>query len=139
MALSAFDDKTKPPQDDDLAAVLGKSYEWWNELHESISATYAPVKSEWGFSGKAYGWGLRLKRDKRAILYMTPCRGYFLVSFALGQKAVAAAHASILPAAILKTIDDAPTFAEGRGVRFEIHGVKGIRHMETLAEIKMAN
>lgn len=139
MALSAFDDKTKPPQDDDLAAVLGKSYRLWKELKEAISAKYAPIAAEWGFSGKAYGWGLRLKRDKRAILYMTPCNEYFLVSFALGEKAVAAAHQSKLPAAILKAIDDAPRYAEGRGVRFEIHSAKDIRHMETLAEIKMAD
>jgi hypothetical protein len=138
MALSAFDDKTKPPQDDNLAVTLGKTFPLWNRLKETISTKYSPVTTEWGFSGKAYGWGLRLKRDKRAILYMTPCKGYFLVSFALGQKAVDAAHGSKLPASILKAIDDAPQYAEGRGVRFEIHDAKDIRHMEKLAEIKMA-
>ena len=139
MALSAFDDKTKPPQDDDLVATLGKTSKLWNVLTETIAAKFAPVVMEWGFSGKAYGWGLRLKRDKRAILYMTPCRGYFLVSFALGEKAVKAAHESRLPASILKTIDDAPKYAEGRGVRFEVRTVKDISPLETLAEIKMAN
>ncbi len=139
MALSAFDDKSKPPQDDDLATTLGKTFVLWNELKESISAKFAPVNIEWGFSGKAYGWGLRLKRDKRAILYMTPCHGYFLASFALGEKAVRAAHESKLPPAILKIIDDAPKYAEGRGVRFEVRNAKDIRHIEILAEIKMAN
>ncbi|NMC43442.1 MAG: DUF3788 domain-containing protein [candidate division Zixibacteria bacterium] len=139
MTLSAFDDKTKQPQDDDLAAMLGKTISLWNELKQSIAAKYAPVTAEWGFACKAYGWGLRLKRDKRAILYMTPGKGYFLVSFALGEKAVAAAHQQKLPAAILKIFDDAPKYAEGRGVRFEIRSANDIHHMVRLAEIKMAN
>ena len=139
MALSAFDDKSNPPQDDDLAAVLGKTFALWNELKEVIVSKYAPVTIEWGFSGKAYGWGLRLKRDKRAILYMTPCRGYFLASFALGEKAVKAAHESKLPAAVLKVIDDAPKYAEGRGVRLEVRTAADVRNIEKLAVIKMAN
>lgn len=139
MALSAFDDKTKPPQDDDLAAVLGKTFALWNELQAAVAAEFAPVSADWGFSGKAYGWGLRLKRNKRAILYMTPCAGYFLVSFALGGKAVAAAHQSKLPASILRIIDEAPQYAEGRGVRFDIRAAGDIRHMVKVAEIKMAN
>jgi hypothetical protein len=68
---------------------------------------------------------------------MTPCRGYFLASFALGRKAVAAAHDRGLPAQILKTIDDAPQYAEGRGLRFEIRSRKDVRYLEMLADIKM--
>jgi hypothetical protein len=139
MALSAFDDKTKPPQDDDLAATLGKTFVLWNRLKEAITAKYAPVTIVWGFSGKAYGWGMRLKRDKRAILYMTPCHGHFLASFALGEKAVFSAHESKLPASVLKIIDDAPKYAEGRGVRLEVRTTKDVRYIEKLAEIKMAN
>lgn len=138
MALSAFDDKTRPPNDDELEATLGKTFALWNRLKDIIAAKFAPVLMEWGFSGKAYGWGLRLKRDKRAILYMTPCHGHFLASFALGEKAVKAAHESKLPASVLKIIDDAPRYAEGRGVRLEVRSAKDIGHIEKLAEIKMA-
>ena len=46
-----------------------------------------------GFTSANTGWGLRLKRNDRVILYMTPREDHFLVSFALGEKAVVATRA----------------------------------------------
>jgi hypothetical protein len=136
MALSAFDDKSRQPQEADLKATLGTSYARWNDLKKLISLQYA-ASPEWGFSGKAYGWGLRLKTEKRAVLYMTPCKGYFLASFALGEKAVKAAHESDLPESVLAAIDGAKKYAEGRGVRLEVRSAEDVRNIEKLAVIKM--
>lgn len=69
---------------------------------------------------------------------MTPCKGYFLASFALGEKAVKAAHESDLPASILQVIDSAKKYAEGRGVRIEVKNARDVRAVEKLAIIKMA-
>jgi hypothetical protein len=138
MALSAFDDKSKQPQEADLQAMLGSVYPHWNELKKLIAEKYAPVAIEWGFASKSTGWGLRLKRDNRAILYMTPCRGYFLASFALGEKAVKAAQASDLPVSVLTVIDGAKKYAEGRGVRLEVRNAEDVRYIEKLAVFKMA-
>jgi Protein of unknown function (DUF3788) len=71
------------------------------------------VSTEWGFSGKTTGWGMRLKTKHRTVLYMTPCDGYFLASFALGEKAAKAAHEDDLPVSVLKVIDNAEKYAEG--------------------------
>jgi hypothetical protein len=139
MALSAFDDKSRLPQDDDLAAKLGSAFVFWNELKRLIASRFAPLSIEWGFASKKTGWGLRLKREKRTILSMTPCEGYFLTSFALGEKAVKAAHESNLPVLILEVIDSAKKYAEGRGVRLEVRSVEDVRNVEKLAVIKMAN
>jgi hypothetical protein len=139
MTLSAFDDKSRPPQNHDLAATLRSTFPFWNELKRLITSRFAPLSTEWGFTSKKTGWGLRLKQDKRTILYMTPCEGYFLASFALGEKAVEAAHESDLPDSILKIIDTAKKYAEGRGVRLEVRTAEDIRNVEKLAVIKMAN
>jgi len=139
MALSAFDDKTKPPKDAELAATLGKTYVLWNELKKRIASRFTPLSIEWGFSSKATGWGLRLKQEKRAVLYITPCKGYFLASFALGEKAVKAARESGLPAPVLAVIESAKKYAEGRGVRLEVRTAQDVRNVEKLAAIKMAN
>jgi hypothetical protein len=136
MALSAFDDKSRPPRDDELAATLGRAFVSWNELRRIIASRFAPLSEEWGFGT---GWGLRLKRPARTVLYMTPCNGYFLASFALGEKAVKAAHESDLPASILEIIDSAKKYAEGRGVRLEVRSAKDVRNVEKLAVIKMKN
>ncbi len=139
MALSAFEDKAHPPTGEDLKVVLGKAHGLWLKLHLHVDSKFAPVSPEWGYSGKAYGWGLRLKTDKRTVLYMTPCHGYFLASFALGEKAVAAAQSSKLSPWVLDAIEKAPKYAEGRGVRLEVKSAADLRQIELLADIKMAN
>lgn len=139
MALSAFGDKSRPPQDDDLAATLGDTFVHWNELKSLINIKFPPLSIEWGYASKNTGWGIRLKQEKRTVLYMTPCEGYFLASFALGEKAVKAAHASDLPISVLDVIDSAKKYAEGRGVRIEVRSGGDVRNVEKLAVIKMAN
>ena len=139
MALSAFDDKTRVPDDDDLSSTLGKAYAHWNELQALVTARRSPMSAVWGFAGKNFGWSLRLKLKDRTILYMTPRRDHFLVSFALGERAVKAAHDSALPASVLAAIDAAPRYAEGRGVRFEVRRAQTVRQMDALAAIKIAN
>jgi hypothetical protein len=139
VAISAFDDKTRPPHEDELAAVLGKKFSLWTDLQSRVKTRFAPLSIDWGYASKSTGWGLRLKQEKRTVLYMTPCQGYFLASFALGEKAVKAAHESKLPAEVLEVIDNAPRYAEGRGVRFEVRTAKDMRNVEKIAIIKMAN
>lgn len=139
MAISIFDDKAHQPDESDLQQVLGKTYKLWCVLRDHVLEKYAPITPEWGYAGKSTGWGLRLKGEKRAVLYLTPCQGYFLASFALGEKAVAAAHSANLPVPVLKTIDSAPKYAEGRGVRLEVRSVKDADSIKKLAAIKMAN
>jgi hypothetical protein len=137
--LSVFDDRSRPPRDDDLAATLGTTFVFWNELKRLMASRFAPLSVEWEFTSKKTGWGLRLRREKRTILYMTPCRGYFMASFALGEKAVKAAHESDLPVSVLGVIDSAKKYAEGRGVRLEVRSAEDVRNVEKLAVVKMAN
>jgi hypothetical protein len=139
MALSAFDDKTRPPREEELASTLGSSFALWSDLKRRIASQFAPLSIEWGFSSKATGWGLRLKQEKRTVFYMTPCRGNFLASFALGEKAVKAPRESNLPASALAIIESARKYAEGRGVRLEVRTAQDVPSVEKLAAIKMAN
>jgi Protein of unknown function (DUF3788) len=136
MALSAFDDKASPPDPRSLEAMLGRTSGLWTRLTERLHAAYDPLDEDWGFAGKAYGWSLRLKGKKRALLYLTPCRGYFVASFALGEKACAAAHDRELPRGILDLIDAAPRYPEGRGVRIPVRTRKDVEHVERIAAIK---
>jgi Protein of unknown function (DUF3788) len=136
LALSAFADKADQPTDRDLRSVLGKSYTAWIRMIKLVSDRIAPISQVWGFTSASTGWGLRLKRNERIILYMTPREDHFLVSFALGEKAIVAAQAHKLPAAVLKAIKSAPKYAEGRGVRLEVRQTREVPALATLAEIK---
>ena len=92
MPLSALADKSHEPTDDQLRGVLGKAFDVWKNLIDSVDERIGPVSPVWAFASKTTGWGLRLKQKDRIILYMTPQSRKFLVSFALGEKAVAAAN-----------------------------------------------
>ena len=139
MALSAFSDKTVAPRPNDLKTVLGRTAGHWESLRKHLASVYVPLDETWNFAGAKWGWSLRLKHKKRTILYMTPCKGHFLVGFVLGEKAVKAAHQSQLSERVLVLIDEAKKYPEGRGVRIEVRNRNDRENVEQLAEIKMAN
>jgi hypothetical protein len=139
MALSAFDDRSAPPRKAALAEMLGRSATHWDALCIRLGDEFEPLTGEWSFSGRKWGWSFRLKHKKRTIVYMTPCRRFFLAGFALGEKAVKAARESAVPAPILAAIEAAPKYAEGRGVRIEVRNKKTLAGVVKLALVKMAN
>lgn len=139
MALSVLDDRSHEPTEQDLRRVLGEAYEPWSRLIAAVGERIAPLAPLWAYTGASAGWGLRLVHRKRVILYMTPQSGQFLVSFALGEKAVAAAKGRRLPAALLKSIDAAPRYAEGRGLRLEVSRNSQVPPLAALAQVKREN
>jgi hypothetical protein len=139
MATSAFDDKAAPPQADQLVVTLGRARRAWEDVLSTLASQYAPLSETWKYGGKQWGWTLQLKQRKRTVLYMTPCRGYFVAGFALGEKAVKAAHQSNLPESVLAIIDGAKKYVEGRAVRLEVRNNKDAANVAKVAAAKMAN
>lgn len=133
---TAFPDAASPPTAKALAAMLGRTSRLWTQLNDDLQAAYGPLIEEWNF-GKVFGWSFRLKERKRAVVYLAPRRGHFIASFALGEKACAAAKQAGLPASILSIIDDAPRYAEGRGVRIPVRTARDLAGVVTLAALKM--
>ncbi len=136
MALSAFDDKARSPTDDQLRSTLGKAYGPWVRLLALVAERIDPSTELWKFST---GWSLRVVHKDRVIMYMTPRQNQFLVSFALGEKAVAAAHAARLSASVLELIEAAPRYAEGRGFRISVRNGSQLTTLARLAQIKREN
>ena len=139
MALSAFDDRSSTPDGAILAATLGRTAALWTRVKKSLRAEFGELTEEWTFAGKAYGWSLRLKRAKRAIVYLTPREKHFLASFALGEKACRAAQSADLSDRTLSLIDEAPRYPEGRGVRIPVRTRADVDQVVGLARVKMAN
>lgn len=138
MATSTFDDKTSPPQRDQLATALGRASRLWDTLVATSTSQHAPLGKTWKFGGQQWGWTLQIKQRQRTVLYLTPCRGYFIAGFALGEKAVKAARRSHLPSAVLTVIKEARKYAEGRAVRLEVRRKDDVAVVEKLAAAKVA-
>ena len=136
MALSAFTDRAAPPDERALGEMLGRASGLWMDLRAALHAAHGPLMEQWSYAGDAYGWSLRMKEKKRALIYLTPCRGYFIASFALGEKACRAAHERGLPPALLAIIEAAPKYAEGRGVRIPVRRKGDLAGIRRLAALK---
>ena len=138
--LSFFPDKSTPPSDDTLRTALAETAGLWEELIARLAKHFPPVAVVWAFASKKIGWSARINHGKRTIVYLLPCNGFFQVSLALGEKAASAARDSDLRDALLPLIDAAPKYAEGRGIRFEIHPGDDdkVAIAEALALLKMA-
>ena len=139
MALSAFADKSKKPNEADLMKTLGRSGGHWKAIVDTVSADFAPLDLSWGYAGAAWGWSLRLKQKKRTVMYLTPCERHFIAGLVLGDKAVRAARRADLPKTVLQIIAQSKRYAEGTGVRIEIRNKKDREAVLALASIKMEN
>lgn len=137
MALSIFDDKNNPPTETGLGKALGRSHKLWSDLIAWLGENLGPVTETWEFTGSKWGWNLKIQRPKRTILYLTPKAKCFLVGFALGEKAVRAAIAAGLPDETLEHINEAPKYAEGRGVRLEVRNKLQNYAVKKVAKAKM--
>jgi hypothetical protein len=136
---NAFIGKLERPTAEELAVELGPALALWDQLLEDLARELDIVTPEWGSYSPKAGWSLRLKRGERAILYMSPCRGCFRVSFALGDKAVRAARQAKLPKPVIDIINQAKRYTEGTGVRLIVTGPKDIAAVRKLAAIKLEN
>ena len=94
---------------------------------------------EWHSSSVKLGWSLRLHVKKRNIVCLGPRKGWFLAAFVLGDKAVAVARKSDLPAGVHKMIAEARCYAEGTAVRIEVHDAPDLAVVKMLARIKNEN
>lgn len=135
---NAFIGKKVRPSEKDVATKLGSSGEAWKELLAWLK-DLGIACDQWKSISPKYGWSLYPALRKRTILYLGPCEGCFRAAFVLGDRAVAAARASDLPAPLLEQIAASRRFAEGTGVRLIVRGSEDLEPVRKLVGIKLEN
>jgi hypothetical protein len=136
--MSVFGDRASVPTEPEVEAALGPALEPWRSVKAALALDLGPLVEEWTFSGKAYGWSLRLKHRDRAIVYLTPLAGRFRASLALPERAMPAALQADLPEPIRAILASAPSYPEGRAVRLDVASDEDVAGVITLARIRMA-
>ena len=136
---NAFAGQAECPTPKAVEATLGKSCPLWKQLVADLQGELELDGEEWNSSGIKYGWSLRLRLKKRNIVYLGPRFGSFMTAFVLGDKAVAAARKSKLPADVLKLIAQSKRYAEGTPVRIEVSQPEHLQLVKILARIKVEN
>ncbi len=135
---NAFAGRATKPAEAALIAVLGKSYAVWETLLSNLRQALQ-LSGNWHTGSIKMGWSFRLQKKDRNIVYLGPRQGWFLASFVLGDRAVAAAKQSELPPDLLKQIASAKRYAEGTPVRIEVKELEDLAAVELLARIKTDN
>ena len=135
----AFVDKANSPSDGAVATVLGETVRLWSALRAALAAEYTPLDEGWIFSGRKYGWALRLRRENRAIVYLTPLDGAVRASLALPERAVPAVLAADLPDSVKSVLEGAKSYPEGRAIRLDVRSEEDVESVLALARIWMAS
>ena len=139
MLPNAFIGNKKQPSETELAMELGTGKKIWDKLATILKEELGVEIQEWNSYSPKAGWALRLKRKERNIVYLSPHRGCFTASFALGDKALLAARAQGLPTETLKILKEAKKYAEGTAVRVTVKTAKDIEVVKKLAMAKLEN
>jgi hypothetical protein len=110
----------------------------WDDLEAHLAETYR-LKSEFHFMyGERYGWALRFHRGGRLVLVMYPNHGHLTVQIILGRTQIAAATQMNLPQRILKVLDAAKDYPEGRWLFIPVRSGKGVRELRGLIALKFS-
>ncbi len=136
---NAFAGQSVEPSRKELAAVLGPNLALWTKLVSDLRHELKLDGEDWHSSGMKYGWSYRLQLRTRNIVYLGPRVGFFVAAFALGDKAVAAARQSGLPARVLKMLAEARRYAEGTALGIEVASPEDLDIVKTLVRIKVDN
>jgi hypothetical protein len=136
---NAFAGRTEAPAESDLTQALGSAKPLWDQLLAEVAEKQGAKALEWKSYAVKHGWSLRVLRGKRTIMWLTPRRGDFGVTFILGDKAAEAARHGGLSAKLLTAVEEAQRFTEGRCVRLSVRHAKDLPGVLKLAAIKAAN
>ncbi len=133
---NAFIGQAKEPTDCELTAALGAAKALWDQLVAELTGEQKLTR-EWNSYSIKAGWALRLKRESRNIVYLSPSQSGFMASFALSEKAIRAAQAVKFPKHVLKIIAEAKKYAEGTAVRIIVRGSEEVAAVKSLTKIKL--
>lgn len=139
MTTTDFNDKRVVPDEAALASEIGQSKEYFDRICTFIEQETGQLTREWKHYGLKSGWTLKLLSKKRNLLFVGPERGYFVVAFVFGDRAVDAVVKSHLPESIKNELLNARKYAEGRGIRLEIRDGNELESVLQLIRIKLDN
>lgn len=134
---SVFPQSHPQPANDELKSALQETYNLWESIRAFVLEKNSKAREEWNCS--KHGWSLRIKDEKRVIVYLLPRQGFFKVAMVFGQKATDKILQSDIASMIQSELQAAKAYAEGRGIRIDIHNGSLLPDILQLVEIKLAH
>jgi hypothetical protein len=133
-----FVDRTREPSRASVRKALGVARAAWDDLEEHLTVTYR-LKSLFHFMyGERYGWALRFHRSGRLVLAMYPNHGRLTVQIILSQAQIAVATTMTLPSKVIRAIEAARNYPEGRWLFIPVRSGKSAKELRSLIALKMS-
>jgi len=133
-----FVDRSQEPSLASVRKALAGARAAWDDLEAHLAETYG-IKGSFHFMyGERYGWALRFQKSGRFILAMYPNRSHFTVQIVLGRAQVAAATEMKLPPFIVRVLEAAKDYPEGKWLFIPARSVKSARELRDLIALKIS-
>ena len=135
---SCFVDRTREPGLASVRKALAGARLAWDDLEAHLAEQYG-LKGFFRFMyGERYGWALRFDRSGRLVLAMYPNNGYLKVQIIHGWLQLAEAAKMKLPTHVVKVIEAAKDYPEGKWLFVPVRSVKHARDLRNLIALKMS-
>ena len=133
-----FVNRAREPHRESVRRALTRARPAWDDLEAHLAETYR-LKSSFHFMyGERYGWALRFERSGRLALAMYPNRGHLTVQIILSQAQIAVANAMNLPSRIVRVIERAKNYPEGRWLFIPVRSIKAAKELRRLIALKLS-
>jgi len=135
---SAFVERKREPSRASVRSALAGARATWDALETYLAETYS-LKGLFHFMyGERYGWALQFRRGGRFILAMYPNQGRLTVQIILSRAQVAAATGMRLSSRVLRVVEAAKDYPEGRWLFIPVKSQKGAEELRPLVALKMS-
>jgi hypothetical protein len=135
---SCFVDRKREPSRASIRRSLAGARPAWDDLEAHLADTYRLKSSFHYMYGERYGWALRFERSGRLVLAMYPNHGHLTVQIILSQAQIAVANAMSLPPRIVRVIERARNYPEGRWLFIPVRSAKGAKELRRLIVLKLS-
>jgi hypothetical protein len=117
---SIFSDQAKKPVHKLFRDALDGAYDQWSDIRDYVFQNRPGAEELWFFNSKV-GWHIRLRYNKRVIVYCIPADQQFVILLVLGEKAVGEALDSSISPATKTIIREAAAHTEGSSCYFVVN------------------
>jgi hypothetical protein len=131
MNTAYFDQKEVTPDESKLKKALGELYSAYKEVLELTEA----YDHEWKYYGKKYGWQLKVTREGKALLYLTPLEKSFRIGFGVRENERERLVNSSLPPKTKEDLATAKKYPEGYPLRLEIKSKTDMKIVRVTLEV----
>lgn len=122
MQTTPFRDPSNPPNDDELAATVGKDFKIVTTALDRLRIDHRTISHSYKFS-KTSGWYLTYDKGKQRLCYLFPKRGDFLLKIVFNDKGVAALAQADFGPPLEEKLRHAKKYTEGTLLEFTAAGI----------------